>query len=80
MLILLNVSAMWCKVWFYNVLSLHSLFDSSFSFSHWCQTDALNSISDFTTAEYIYLTFVKTASHMKMLEIDLERVIEMSFN
>ena len=39
--------------------------DSSFSFSRWCQTDALNAISDFTTAEYICLAFVKIVSHVK---------------
>ncbi len=65
MLILLNIFATWCRVWFCNVSSLHSLSDSSFSFSHWCQTDALNAISDLTTAEYIYLAFVKIALHMK---------------
>ncbi len=35
MLTLLNIFAMWCKVWFYNVSSMHSLSDNSFSFSHW---------------------------------------------
>ncbi len=65
MLILLNTFATWCKIWFYNVSSLHSLFDSFFFFSRWCQTDALNAISDFTTAEYICLAFVKIASHVK---------------
>ncbi len=67
MLILLNVFATWCRVWFYNFSSLHSLFDSSLSFSHWYQTDALNAISDLTTAEYIYLAFVKIISHVKIL-------------
>ncbi len=65
MLILLNISATWCKIWFYNVSSLHSLSDSSLSFSCWCQTDASNAISDLTTAEYICLAFVKIASHVK---------------
>ncbi len=67
MLTLLNVFATWCRVWFYNVSSLHSLFDSSVSFSRWCQTDASNAISDLTTAEYIYLTFVKIIFHVKIL-------------
>ncbi len=44
---------------------MHSLFDSFFSFSRWYQTDALNAISDLTTAEYIYLAFVKIVSHVK---------------
>jgi len=65
MLTLLNVFATWCKVWFCNVSSLHSLFDSFFSFSRWYQTDALNAISDLTTAEYIYLAFVKIVFHVK---------------
>ncbi len=30
MLTLLNIFATWCKVWFYNVLSLHSLFNNFF--------------------------------------------------
>ena len=33
MLTFLNAFATWCKVWFCNVSSLHSLFNSSFSFS-----------------------------------------------
>ncbi len=33
MLTLLNIFAMWCRVWFCNVSSLCSLFDSFFSFS-----------------------------------------------
>ena len=65
MLILLNIFATWCRVWFCSVSSLHSLSDNSFSFSRWCQTDALNAISDLTTAEYICLTFVKIVSHVK---------------
>ncbi len=65
MLTLLNVSVTWCKVWFCNVSSLHSLSDSFFSFSRWCQTDALNAISDLTTAKYICLAFVKIVFHMK---------------
>ena len=65
MLILLNIFATWCRVWFCNVSSLHSLSDSSFSFSRWCQINALNAISDLTTAEYIYLAFVKIVSHVK---------------
>jgi len=65
MFILLNIFAMWCRVWFCNVSSLCSLSDNFFSFSCWCQTDASNAISDFTTAEYIYFAFVKIASHVK---------------
>ncbi len=65
MLTLLNVFATWCRVWFCNVSSLHSLLDSFFSFSCWYQTDASNAISDLTTAEYIYLTFIKIVSHVK---------------
>ncbi len=65
MLTLLNIFATWCRVWFYNVSSLHSLSDSSFSFSCWCQINASNAISDLTTAEYIYLVFVKIALHVK---------------
>jgi len=41
------------------------LFISFFFFSRWCQTDALNAISDFTIAEYICLAFVKIVSHVK---------------
>ncbi len=65
MLTLLNIFATWCRVWFYNVSSLYSLFDSFLSFSCWCQTDALNIISDLITAKYICFTFVKIASHVK---------------
>ncbi len=65
MLTLLNVSATWCRVWFCNVSSLHSLSVSFFFFSRWCQTDALNAISDLTIAEYICLAFVKIVSHVK---------------
>ncbi len=65
MLTLLNISATWCRVWFCSVSSLHSLSESSFSFSCWCQTNVSNAISDFTTAEYICLAFVKIVSHMK---------------
>ncbi len=65
MLTLLNVSATWYRVWFCSISSLYSLSDSFFSFSHWCQTDASNAISDLTTAEHIYLTFVKIVSHVK---------------
>ncbi len=36
MLTLLNIFAMWCKIWFCSVSSLHSLSDSFFSFSRWC--------------------------------------------
>ncbi len=67
MLTLLNISETWCRVWFYSVLSLHSLSDSFLSFSCWCQTDASNAISDLITAEYIYLAFVKIISHVKTL-------------
>ncbi len=65
MLTFLNISAMWCRIWFCSVSSLHSLFDSSFSFSRWCQTDASNAISDLTTTKYICLAFVKIVSHIK---------------
>ncbi len=65
MLTLLNIFATWCRVWFCNVSSLHSLSDNSFSFSRWYQIDASNAISDLITAEYIYLAFVKIALHMK---------------
>ncbi len=67
MLTLLNAFATWHRVWFCNVSSLHSLSDNFFSFSHWCQTDASNAISDLTTAEYIYFTFVKIVFHVKTL-------------
>ncbi len=67
MLTLLNIFATWHRIWFCNVSSLHSLSDSFFFFSRWCQTDTLNAISDFTTAEYIYLAFVKIVLHMKTL-------------
>jgi len=60
-----NIFATWHRVWFYNVSSLHSLFDSFFSFSRWCQTNASNVISDLITAEYIYLAFVKIVFHVK---------------
>ena len=66
MLTLLNIFATWCRVWFYNVSSLHSLSDSFFSFSCWCQTDASNAISDFITAEYICLAFVKTLNRLSI--------------
>ena len=65
MFTLLNVVVTWCKVWFYNVSSLHFLLNSSFSLSLWCQTDASNKISDLTITEYICLTFVKIVSHVK---------------
>jgi len=65
MLTLLNASATWCRVWFWSVSSLHSLLNSSSFLSSWCQTDALNVISDLTTAEYTCLAFVKIASHVK---------------
>ncbi len=65
MLTLLNVFATWHRVWFCSVSSLHSLPVSSFSFSRWCQTDASNTISDLTIAEYICLAFVKIVSHVK---------------
>ncbi len=65
MFTLLNTSATWCKVWFWSVSSLHSLLNSSSFLSRWCQTDALNAISDLTTAEYTCLAFVKIASHVK---------------
>ena len=38
--------------------------NSSF-LSRWCQTDALNVISDLTTVEYTCLAFVKIAFHVK---------------
>ncbi len=65
MLTLLNASATWCRVWFWSVSSLHSLLNSLFFLSCWCQIDALNVISDLITAEYTCLTFVKIASHVK---------------
>ncbi len=65
MLTLLNASATWCRVWFWSVSSLHSLFDSSFFLSRWCQTDTSNAISDLTTAEYTCFAFVKIAFHVK---------------
>ncbi len=67
MLTFLNIFETWHRVWFCNVSSLHSLSDSFFSFSRWYQTDVSNAISDFTTAEYIYLAFVKIISHVKTL-------------
>ncbi len=65
MLTLLNVSATWCRVWFCSVSSLRSLSVSFFSFSRWCQINALNAISDLTIAEYICLAFVKIVSSVK---------------
>ncbi len=65
MLIFLNASATWCRIWFYRISSLHFLSDSFFSLSRWCQTDALNAISDFITAEYICFAFVKIVFHVK---------------
>ncbi len=65
MLILLNASVTWRRVWFWSVSSLHSLLNSSFFLSRWCQTDASNAISNLTTAEYTCLAFVKIASHVK---------------
>ncbi len=67
MLTFLNISATWYKVWFCNVSSLHSLSDSFLSFSCWCQIDALNAISDLTTAEYICFAFVKIVFYVKTL-------------
>ncbi len=65
MFTLLNASATWCRVWFWSVSSLHSLFNSLSFLSRWCQTDTSNAISDLITAEYTCLTFVKIAFHMK---------------
>ncbi len=65
MFTLLNASVTWCRVWFWSVSSLHSLLDSSSFLLRWCQTDALNAISDLTTAEYTCLAFVKIAFHVK---------------
>jgi len=65
--ILLNIFAMWCRIWFRNVLSLYSLSDNFLFFSHWYQTDALNTISDFTTVKYICFAFVKIVFHVKTL-------------
>ncbi len=65
MLTFLNIFAMWCRIWCYNVSSLHFLSDSSFSFSCWCQINVSNAISDLTTTEYICLAFVKIALHVK---------------
>ena len=59
---------MWCKVWFWNVSSLHSLLNSFSFLSCWCQIDASNAISDLTTAEYTCLIFVKITLHMKILK------------
>jgi len=67
MLTLLNASATWCKVWFWSVSRLHSLFNNLSFLSRWCQTDASNAISDLITAEYTCLTFVKITSHVKTL-------------
>ena len=68
MLTLLNTFATWCRVWFWSVSSLCSLLNSSSFLSRWCQTDVSNTISDLTTAEYIYLAFVKIALHVKTLK------------
>ncbi len=65
MLILLNIFVTWHRIWFCNVSSLHSLSDNFLSFSRWCQTDALNAISDLITTEYICLAFVKIDFHVK---------------
>ncbi len=65
MFTLLNTSATWCRIWFWSVSNLHSLLNSSFFLSRWCQTDALNAISDLTTAEYTCFAFVKITSHVK---------------
>ncbi len=65
MFTLLNTFTTWCRVWFWSVSSLHSLLNSSFFLSRWCQTDTLNAISDLTTAEYTYLAFMKITSHVK---------------
>ncbi len=65
MFTLLNVFATWHRVWFWSVFSLHSLLNSSFFLSRWCQTDTLNAISDLTIAEYTCLAFVKIALHVK---------------
>ncbi len=65
MLTLLNAFATWCRVWFWSVSNLHSLLNSSFFLSRWCQIDASNVISDLITAEYTCLAFVKIASHVK---------------
>ncbi len=65
MFTLLNASATWRRVWFWNVSSLRSLLNSSSFLLRWCQTDASNAISDLTTAEYTCLAFVKIASHVK---------------
>ncbi len=65
MFTLLNTFATWRRVWFWSVSNLHSLLNSSFFLSRWCQTDASNAISDLTTAEYTYFTFVKIAFHVK---------------
>ncbi len=66
MLTLLNAFATWCRIWFWNVFSLHSLLKSSSFLSRWCQTDASNAISDLITAKYTCLAFVKIASHVKI--------------
>ena len=65
MFTLLNTFATWYRVWFWSVSNLYSLFNNSSFLSCWCQTDALNAISDLTTAEYTCFAFVKIASYVK---------------
>ncbi len=65
MLTLLNTSATWYKIWFWSVSNLHSLFDSLFFLSRWCQIDASNAISDLII-EYTCLAFMKIVSHVKI--------------
>ncbi len=65
MFTLLNISVTWHRVWFWSVSSLHFLLNNLFFLSRWCQTDALNSISDLTTVEYTCLAFVKIAFYVK---------------
>ncbi len=65
MFTLLNASATWCRVWFWSVSNLHSLLNSSSFLSRWCQTDALNAISDLITAEYTCFAFVKITLYVK---------------
>ncbi len=65
MLTFLNISATWCRVWFWSVFNLYSLLNNLSFLSRWYQIDASNAIFDFTTAKYTYLTFVKIASYVK---------------
>ena len=65
MFTLLNASVTWYRVWFWSVFNLCSLLNSLSFLSRWCQTNALNAISDLTTAEYTYFAFVKITLYVK---------------